>query len=519
MKNIVFITCAILFFLYEPGYSQDQKNKKPNVIRGAFLQSASTNRIVIRWRTDIACNSYVRYGSLTSILTHVVADSQLVTDHIVTVVGLKPYKKYYYSVGTEKQTLQTGPNNYFTTFPLPGTIGSYRIAAVGDCGNNSVNQRQVRDQLIKYVGNRNLDAWILLGDNAYSSGRDAEFQSNFFNIYKDNLLPKYSLFPSPGNHDYKDGDPVDEASAQITHKMAYFRNFTLPVNGESGGVSSHNPAFYSFDLGNIHFLSLDSYGKEEKKYRLSDTLGPQVQWIKKDLEANKNKGWIIAYWHHPPFTMGSHNSDEEEELVHIRENFIRILERYGVDLILCGHSHDYERSKLMQGYYGMEKEFDASKYLVNTSSGFYDGSANSCPFLKNSASGYKGTVYVVSGSAGQLGGQQSTFPHDAMPYSNADNGGVSMLEINDNRLDLKWLCADGQIRDHFTMMKEVNRDTTIHVKKGRTATLTASYIGKYFWSSGNAHSRSIKVNPVSSTIYEVTDNLNCVKDRFDVKID
>jgi UDP-2,3-diacylglucosamine pyrophosphatase LpxH len=118
------------------------------------------------------------------------------------------------------------------------------------------------------------------------------------------------------------------------------------------------------------------------------------------LLSNRNKGWIIAYWHHPPYTMGSHNSDKEEELVHIRENFIRILERYGVDLIICGHSHDYERSKLMKGHYGPEPSFNPS-FLLSNSSGLYDGTPNSCPYLKDSAEGYAGTVYIVSGSAGQ----------------------------------------------------------------------------------------------------------------------
>jgi len=141
------------------------------------------------------------------------------------------------------------------------------------------------------------------------------------------------LFPSPGNHDYNDGDRFSETTAQVSHEVAYYHNFSMPTEGEAGGAPSHNQAFYSYDLGNIHFLSLDSYGLEEGKYRMYDTLGPQVQWVKKDLEANSNKEWVIAYWHHPPYTMGSHNSDREQELVHIRENFIQILERYGVDIL------------------------------------------------------------------------------------------------------------------------------------------------------------------------------------------
>jgi hypothetical protein len=174
----------------------------------------------------------------------------------------------------------------------------------------------VRDQLLNYLGPNYLNAWILLGDNTYPDGTDAEFQANFFNIYKDNLLKKYPLFPSPGNHDYHDVE-FSAAVAQQTHEIAYYQNFSVPESGESGGVPSHTSEYYSFDIGNIHFISIDSYGKADKK-RLSDTTGPQVEWIKKDLEKAAGAEWIIAYWHHPPFTMGSHNSDTEKELADIR---------------------------------------------------------------------------------------------------------------------------------------------------------------------------------------------------------
>lgn len=481
-----------------------------NLIRGPYLQVGSSTGMTVRWRTDVVTRSRVHYGLSAANLDNIVDDSALVTEHIVRLNGLQPHTRYYYSVENFTMKLQGDTSNYFYTLPSAGTEQMYRIAAVGDCGNNSVNQRDVKDQLLKYLGNNYLDAWILLGDNAYDNGTDAQFQLKFFNVYKDDLLKKFPLFPAPGNHDYNDHDfPGASLEAQKTHQTAYYHNFSMPVNGEAGGVPSHTQAFYSFDLGNIHFLSLDSDGKEANEYRLYDTLGPQVQWIKKDLSANQNKGWVIAYWHHPPYTMGSHNSDYESELVKIRENFIRILERYGVDLIICGHSHDYERSRLIHGHYGMEATFSPAMNVSN-SSGLYDGSENSCPYIAKG-----GTVYVVSGSAGKLGGTQKSFPHDAMYYSNATNGGSSLLEVQGNRLDLKWICADGQIRDHFTMMKDVNKRTEISAKAGSKVTLTASYHGTYKWNSSKETTQSIVVVPKKGkTEYTVEDQYGCVKDMF-----
>lgn len=488
------------------------------LIRGPYLQVASSTGILIRWRTDMSARSRVNYGLAKDKLDQHVENLSLLTEHKIQLSGLKPSTKYYYSIGGLKDTLQGDEQNYFVTLPETGKPGFYRIAAVGDCGNNSINQRHVKEQLIKYLGNNYMDAWLLLGDNAYNDGTDAQFQSNFFNIYKDDLLKKYPLFPTPGNHDYHDTD-LTAKYAQETHETAYYQNFSMPTKGESGGVASNTQAFYSFDIGNIHFLSLDSYGKEDKAYRLYDTIGPQVQWIKKDLAMNKNKGWVIAFWHHPPYTMGSHNSDKEEELVKIRENFIGIIERAGVDLVLNGHSHDYERSRLMTGHYGMENSFDAKKHNLSSSSGRYDGGADSAPYVKDAAH-QKGTVYVVSGSAGKLGGQQPGYPHDAMYFSDADHGGSSMLEIQENRLDLKWICADGEIRDQFTLMKNVNQHQVINVKKGESITLKASFIGKvYRWEGAKGNERTVRVKPAAgTTIYTVGDEFNALKDTFEVHV-
>lgn len=516
------VTCCIATFLYAQqgggaaGNDRPVKfNPKPQLIRGPYLQVATTSGIVVRWRTDAFARSRVRYGTSPDKLDMFADDSVLTTEHLVKITGLSAGTKYYYAIGGMKDTLQTGAGNYFYTLPVAGSKGVYRIGAFGDCGNNSVNQRNVRNAFIKYLGDDYMNAWILLGDNSYPDGADAELQAKFFNIYKDDLLKRYPLFPAPGNHDYHDIEFSSEV-AQRTHEVAYYQNFSMPVDGESGGVASHTKAFYSFDIGNVHFLSLDSYGKEKDQYRLYDTLGPQVEWVKKDLEQNTNHDWVVAYWHHPPYTMGSHSSDGVGELAKIRENFIRILERYGVDLILCGHSHDYERTGLIKGHYGQESSFDPAVHNLSSSNGRYDGQRNACPYIKNTPSN-EGTVYVVSGSAGQLGGRSKGFPHNAMQYATDSIGGASIVEIRENRLDLKWICADGVIRDQFTIMKNVNKTTRINCKKGEQVTLTASYIGDYRWNKSAGNSRSITIKPSSGkTVYEVKDPYSCVKDVFEV---
>lgn len=480
--------------------------------RGPYLQMGTPSSVIIRWRSAAATDSRVSYGTSSSNLNNTVSDNASVTDHIVQLTGLNPNTVYYYSIGSSTQTLQGDANNYFRTSPVVGSTQKTRVWVVGDCGNNSTNQVNVRNQYHNYVGNDITDVWLLLGDNAYNGGLDNEYQNSFYNIYKDKMLKQAVLWPSPGNHDYN-----GSSTLQNTHNMPYYDMFSLPTSAQAGGVASNTEAFYSYNYANIHFLSLDSYGKESNTYRLYDTLGPQVVWIKQDLAADTSK-WRVAYWHHPPYTMGSHNSDTETELINMRQNFIKILERYKVDLILTGHSHDYERSKLMKGHYGNEASFNASTHHLSSSSAKYDGSSNSCPYHKNQSNAHNGTVYIVAGSAGQLGGTQASFPHNAMYYSDATNGGSLVLEVEDNRLDGKWVCADGNIRDKFTMVKDVSKTTNLTIGSAQSTVLTASWVGNYSWNSGSQTTKSITVAPTVDTTYTVTDGVGCITDVFNITI-
>ena len=157
--------------------------------------------IVIRWRTDIAENSRVKWGTVFGAYPNTVDSGTVTTEHIVEITGLTADTKYWYTIGSTSQTLQATITNYFLTLPLSNTTRKLRFVALGDCGNNSANQVNVKNTFINYIGSNDVDALLLLGDNAYSTGTDAEYQSNFFNIYKNDLLRCYKLWPSRGKHD------------------------------------------------------------------------------------------------------------------------------------------------------------------------------------------------------------------------------------------------------------------------------------------------------------------------------
>ena len=311
------------------------------VVRGPYLQSGTSSSVIIKWRTDEATDSLVRYG-----LDHDPEGLQLsatnstsTTEHAVQLTGLSADVKYFYSVGTSSALqLAGGDSDHFVvTAPVPGTAKPTRIWVIGDSGTANRNARAVRDAFLNFTESRNPDLWIMLGDNAYYHGTDNEYQRAVFNTYSQ-VLPRTVLWPTLGNHGKGTSDSTTESGP-------YYDIFSLPRNGEAGGVASGTEAYYSFDYGNIHFVCLNSETDPSPD-------GAMMTWLEADLAAN-DKEWIIAFWHRPPYSRGSANSDTDSRQIALRQNAVPLLERYGVDLVLTGHTHAYERSYLIDGHYGL----------------------------------------------------------------------------------------------------------------------------------------------------------------------
>jgi acid phosphatase type 7 len=508
-KNIL-ITGLFLIIITHSSFSQ-------KITRGPYLQMPTPTSMMIRWRTDIAVPSKISYGLSKSTINASKSDDSPKTEHLITINNLTPNTKYLYIVETDKAVLQSSTDNFFVTNPIVGSEQKVSIWALGDMGMGTEAQTRVYQQYLKYTEKTPTNLWLLLGDNAYGQGLDWEFQLRFFEYYQvDRLMKQTVLMPSPGNHDYS---PTENNYKIEDPLVAYFNIFSVPTKGEAGGVPSGSKAYYSYDYANIHFISLDSYGREDLDKRLFSKDSQQMIWLEKDLKANKQK-WTITYWHHPPYTMGSHNSDTEDELRLLREGVVPLLEKYKVDLVLNGHSHNYERSQMIKGHYGLEATFNQKTHGVSTSTGRYDSSKDSCPYIKDSQkTDNEGIIYVVNGVGGSNGGGQSTYPHDAMIYSNNINAGSMYLEIEGNRLDAKFITEDGSIMDQFTILKDVNQKQVLKLEANQnTIPLQASWKGSFNWQHDNSKNKTVQVSPIISTKYIVQDDQKCLQDEFTVKV-
>lgn len=403
------------------------------VVRGPYLQQQTPGSVVVRWTSDAAYRGRVRFGRSLDALTGWADEGTSTTNHVVTVTGLTPNRTYYYSIGTPTAALRGGTADYaFVTPPPAGTPKPTRIWVIGDAGSKNSNQRAVRDAYAAFTGTRHTDLWLMLGDNAYPDGTLADYQAAVFDMYAA-MLRKSAVWPTFGNHDALSADST-------TQSGVYYDLFTLPKNGEAGGVPSGTEAYYAFDYGNIHFICLDT---EHGSLRAD---GAMAAWLRNDL-ALVTADWIVAFFHHPPYSKGTHDTDSASKFRLIRENLLPILEDGGVDVVLTGHSHVYERSFLLDGHYGLSSTFtDAMKRDGG------DGRENGDGVYRKSPGNpsHEGAVYVVAGSSGLTA--SGPLNHPAMVVGMARLGSV-VLDVDGGRLDAKFIRETGAVDDFFTIVK------------------------------------------------------------------
>lgn len=407
----------------------------PMVTRGPYLQRGSTTNITVRWRTSVPTDSQAQIGLTPAALAPATSDAAPKTEHELVLTGLTPDTRYYYSVGSATRQLSGDATHFFVT--APATAKPTRVWVIGDAGTADSRPRAVYNAYRLFTGLRHTDVWLMLGDNAYGSGTDQQFQSAMFNMFPE-LLRQTVAWSTIGNHEtYSGSDP---------NNFPFLHIYTQPTAGECGGVPSGTEKYYSFDYGNIHFVCLDANGYGPFNSN-NGSNGAMYAWLEQDLADNTNL-WLIAFWHHPPYTKGSHDSDWESELISMRENYVPLLESYGVDLVLCGHSHGYERSYLIDGHYGHSGTF-APSMLKDGGSGREEETG---PYVKPTVGpgANQGTVYVVAGSSGQVSG--GLLNHPAM-YYDASRLGSLVLDIEGTALHARFLRESGAVDDYFTIYK------------------------------------------------------------------
>lgn len=467
-----------------------------------FLQQVTATSAIVKWRgggdqlcyTDRSNFNKPRYCIHTIVEVHASGNSHKFAE----LTGLKTDQRYFYTVNGIGSAEQ-----YFHTAPRPGSLprdGNTRLWVIGDSGTATAIKPEefggtgepmysgqaaaVRDGFLDYVtssGGEPADLFVLLGDNAYNEGSDIQWQGAFFEMYPD-IMNKVAVWPTIGNHemgaaflDYKGGitvggvsvssDPLSYADLDETtqdHGMPYLDIFSLPTNGEAGGVPSKTELYYSFNYANVHVISLDSQVTARDPV-LRETMR---EWLIMDLSAN-TLDWTIVIFHHPPYTKSSHDSDTEAAstfgidlpIIDIRQEFTPVFEDHGVDLVYGGHSHAYERSWYLHGHRGDAGTFDAARHAELNDEGMPASGQGDEAYGQITRSGNDDrVVYTVAGSSGHLNTGHGELDHPAhFEFPDGKHGlammGSVVIDASRKTLTATFIDETGTVQDHVTITR------------------------------------------------------------------
>jgi hypothetical protein len=205
-------------------------------------------------------------------------------------------------------------NNFDIVYAQTTTIPNFNIAAAGDWGCNSNT-----DKTVNSIKTQSPNLTLGLGDYSYESSADC-WLDTIEPIYDSNNPNANNMQISIGNHENSGSEDLN----------TYLNAFSL--TRQFGQV-------YSFNFNNVHFLSMAT----EISYSTSSS---QNAFVKQDLAAasqNPNIDWIIVYFHKPMYSSPNSCSSCSGESS-LRDIYHPIFDQYGVDLVLEGHTHDYQRS-------------------------------------------------------------------------------------------------------------------------------------------------------------------------------
>ncbi|MFE9551974.1 purple acid phosphatase family protein [Streptomyces sp. NPDC006703] len=381
--------------------------------------------------------------------------------HHARLHGLRPDTPYVYEIVHDgaapvRGTFRTAPGRERAAF---------RFTSFGDLGTGSASWSKSAIHgaaAVQQVERFNPLFHLLNGDLAYANN-NADRQPQCWDAFMNNMSASARnrpWMPAPGNHE------VEAGGGELGY-ASYHTRFDLPDNRTRDFCGN----WYSFQVGSVLFLSLDGNdiaieddagvdpATGRSVYISGYSEGAQLRWLERTLtsaRAGREVDWIVVSMHQ--FAMSSSAASHGGD-IGIREQLLPLFDRYAVDLVLCGHDHDYERTHPVRGT-------DPGSLL--RPSVVDDG-------LKDIDTS-QGTVHLILGGGG-------TASHDDTYLGDPDGSGVPDAFVRTKRLPFK---ADPDAKEKATWSAVRDPDTTYpygmavfdvdpgHLPGGRT-TITVSY--------------------------------------------
>ncbi len=391
----------------QSGNTPDSALAPTGLIASPYIGETTPTSVVVAWATDSAGASEVHYSTDTSYSQTATATS-FSSDgkywHSATITGLTADTVYHYRVFTGGVDLTPWSDVTFTTAP-PATATQVTFAALGDDRppSLSANPTQAALDVAYQMTQQNFDFVVHAGDIVYRGGVCSgsnsgwnQYLRDYFDVYEA-TIKQTPLYPVVGTHELGSG-------SNVCGYQAYTDVYYLPENAPSGDVER----YYSFDWGNVHVISLNT----EQNY---DAGSAQYNWLESDLQ-NTDRRWIVVAFHNPPYSSGPHGND-----TNVQAQLVPLFEQYGVDVVLNGHDHDYERTCPIKN--------------------------NACTTIDNG-----GVVYIVTGGAGSpLYNRANPNAWFTANYSKSYH--FMLLSVNDCQMDIQAIDDSGNQIDSYQIDK------------------------------------------------------------------
>ncbi len=320
--------------------------------------------MAVSWTTPrMVRRPRVRFGSapggldrevhaVTRVYTDAVTGEDVINHHAL-LTGLEPDSRYLYEVihdriaRTDGGTLRTAPRGRvpftFTCFGDHGTSESYDPFGTPASRNAVAGVEQVGSLFT-----------LVAGDLSYANQRrnPPRAWSDWFNMISRSAR-HHPWMPAAGNHEIERGNgPLGLA--------AYQSRFLLPGNtteydetGTSGAQTDLLGLWYAFTVANVRFVVLQNddvcYQDAGTVYIRGYSGGRQRAWLERTLRQARTDpdiDWIIVCMHQTAVSSAERHNGAD---LGIREQWLPLFDTFGVDLVLCGHEHHYERTHPLRG--------------------------------------------------------------------------------------------------------------------------------------------------------------------------
>jgi predicted MPP superfamily phosphohydrolase len=473
MKKICLLIC---YFLFAAQILQAQEVLvKPYLQPGNASTLAKEEKVLI-WQTDSVPANYTVQASLQNftnsgkIIKAKASNVELKLKGKTTLLyraGLKGLlfdTVYYYKVMMNEKiisqdTFRTRTKKTFT-----------RFVALGDFGAGTPEQAAIAS----LIAQQKPQFIVTTGDNVYPDGLEEEYRTHLFPYYLSPganggaaLMSKIPFYMVLGNHDVRE-DSLDKTPSTF----AYFYYSDLPLNaplteravtikGSDALVKAFKkntkPRFpgisnFSFDYGNVHMVCLDAND-------YVNPLDPQlVTWLKEDV-SKSTADWKIVTFHAPGFN---------SSIAHYEYQLMRLLsplfEQLGVNLVLTGHVHNYQRSVPL--LFTPKTNEAGDRYIISPEGKvdgtfkldtLYDGISRTKP---------EGIIYIVTGAGGaplydtRLSEKPELWKHE--PTQNwphftkklvSDRHSFTLIETKGKILTLQQIDLRGKIIDEIKVTR------------------------------------------------------------------